>query len=296
MVESIAVLIGNFILPYLVLSLLTLLIVELIAALTQQRGKLLRSFVQNMLNDPKGTGMAADFYRHHLINSLSLKGYLPAYIPSRLFALVLAELIESTTKEKNIISGAEHLPDTKLRKGIMTAIAQAPSSMELRAIEIWFNEVMDGASGAYRLKTLLMVAVVSATMVIFTNFDAIRISNYISQRNVMEKIYEAQLMATIKNNQDNPKKATPENSEIDNLKIPQLSLPNLAFPVGWVGEVNSARAVRESRPFLNSWLPIKIVGLLASIFAIMIGAPFLFDVLNRFMVVRSTVKPWEKEL
>lgn len=37
-----------------------------------------------------------------------------------------------------------------------------------------------------------------------------------------------------------------------------------------------------------------ICGWLITALAIMLGAPFWFDVMNRFMVVRSTVKPKEK--
>ena len=36
------------------------------------------------------------------------------------------------------------------------------------------------------------------------------------------------------------------------------------------------------------------LGWLTTALAIMLGAPFWFDVLNKFMIVRSTVKPDEK--
>src|SRR4029079_5265748 len=36
------------------------------------------------------------------------------------------------------------------------------------------------------------------------------------------------------------------------------------------------------------------LGWLATALAVMLGAPFWFDVLNKFMVIRSTVKPREK--
>ena len=48
----------------------------------------------------------------------------------------------------------------------------------------------------------------------------------------------------------------------------------------------------------NRWLDldwlIVICGWLVTAFAVMLGAPFWFDVLNKFMVIRSTVKPHEK--
>ena len=37
-----------------------------------------------------------------------------------------------------------------------------------------------------------------------------------------------------------------------------------------------------------------VLGWLVTALAVMLGAPFWFDVLNRIMVIRSTVKPHEK--
>jgi hypothetical protein len=43
----------------------------------------------------------------------------------------------------------------------------------------------------------------------------------------------------------------------------------------------------------NNWY-LKIIGWLITALAISLGAPFWFDILNKIMVVRSTVKPHEK--
>jgi hypothetical protein len=48
-----------------------------------------------------------------------------------------------------------------------------------------------------------------------------------------------------------------------------------------------------SPPGLTEWIEIGL-GWLVTALAIMLGAPFWFDVLNKFVVVRSTVKPHEK--
>jgi hypothetical protein len=40
-------------------------------------------------------------------------------------------------------------------------------------------------------------------------------------------------------------------------------------------------------------LPL-LLGWAITAFAISLGAPFWFDLLNKFMVIRSTVKPFEK--
>jgi hypothetical protein len=39
---------------------------------------------------------------------------------------------------------------------------------------------------------------------------------------------------------------------------------------------------------------LKLLGWLITGIAISLGAPFWFDLLNKFMIVRSTVKPTEK--
>jgi hypothetical protein len=42
------------------------------------------------------------------------------------------------------------------------------------------------------------------------------------------------------------------------------------------------------------WFLTKIVGWLLTAIAISLGAPFWFDMLNKIIIVRSTVKPHEK--
>lgn len=48
-------------------------------------------------------------------------------------------------------------------------------------------------------------------------------------------------------------------------------------------------------PGFSGWMGI-VLGWLVTALAIMLGAPFWFDVLNKFVVIRSTVKPHEKSL
>lgn len=65
------------------------------------------------------------------------------------------------------------------------------------------------------------------------------------------------------------------------------SVNNLGLPLGWG---NTARVP------LNAWLVpfYYLLGWLITAIAVSLGAPFWFDLLNKFMVVRSTVKPQEK--
>ncbi len=71
------------------------------------------------------------------------------------------------------------------------------------------------------------------------------------------------------------------------------NLRNLGVPVGWSRANKTALNPRGIPASVPGWL-LKILGLLLTAAAISLGAPFWFDMLNQFVVVRSTVKPTEK--
>ena len=64
-------------------------------------------------------------------------------------------------------------------------------------------------------------------------------------------------------------------------------LDKLGIPIGWKGTWPPTR--KELVEFLKGF-----PGFLLTAIAVSLGAPFWFDILNKIMVVRSTVKPHEK--
>jgi hypothetical protein len=64
------------------------------------------------------------------------------------------------------------------------------------------------------------------------------------------------------------------------------TLQTLGLPIGWT----AAPAPRDSLSLVLA----HGLGWLLTAFAVSLGAPFWFDLLNKFVVVRSTVKPQEK--
>ena len=74
-------------------------------------------------------------------------------------------------------------------------------------------------------------------------------------------------------------------SEPSKLPVPLRALAN-----GFASEPNSLGC----RYDLGWKVVPMIVGWLATALAVMLGAPFWFDVLNRIMIVRSTIKPDQK--
>lgn len=76
------------------------------------------------------------------------------------------------------------------------------------------------------------------------------------------------------------------------IKLQTQAIHQLGVPIGWS---NGILGPVEGRSGNKTWDGFAVIfGWLLTAFAVMLGAPFWFDVLNKVMVVRSTVKPHEK--
>jgi hypothetical protein len=66
----------------------------------------------------------------------------------------------------------------------------------------------------------------------------------------------------------------------------------LGLPIGWGSETDPR--LNWGATSLGQKLKDHILGWILTALAISLGAPFWFDLLNKFIVIRSTVKPKEK--
>jgi hypothetical protein len=73
-------------------------------------------------------------------------------------------------------------------------------------------------------------------------------------------------------------------------------LEGLGVPLGWETGIDFIHPLKN--PNFNTWQHVlmPLLGWLLTAAAISLGAPFWFDLLNKFMVIRATVKPHEKSL
>lgn len=293
MLETLIQIIGSFVLPYLVLSIFAMLIIELIALTFRLRARTLHKCVRRMLADDDK--LTDELYRHPIIESLSPGRSRPDYIPSRLFALALVDTIRRGGEPDNkgdalsLDEAIRRLESGTLRGGLRAILRGAPPWAAEPLIQNWFLNVMDQASGMYRRQTMFLLLFVALAIVVPTNFDAIRISNYVAERDITEKAVQAIIEAEAKR----PTPAPP-GAELASQKG-VASLHALAFPIGWPGEMSALDfGGGPGGRSLSDWLFLKAAGLACSMLAIMLGAPFLFDTLNRYMIVRSAVKPFDE--
>ncbi len=289
---------------YLILALTCTALNEVIASWLDRRTNNLAAGIRNLLNDstvqvpsmgsppigspPAVQSLADSFYSHPLIKALEENGTKPSYIPSRTFALTLLDIIvpagpEGSKTMIDVRGAVEQLPtDSPIRRSLLVLIDDAGDDLKkVQAnIEIWFNNSMDRVSAWYKTRTQTIVLVIAVLAVVATNADTIRISKALSNDKALRDALVVQAQEYAKNS-PTPDPSKPAADKIEELKKNVTAIQGLGVPLGYVGD--------DPVKSLNWWLS-KIIGLLLTIGAASLGAPFWFDMLNKFINVRSAGK------
>ncbi len=265
---------------YLLVSLVVSAINELIAALLKSRAKNLVKGIQALLQDPSQTGWVARLYEHPLIESLSPPNSKPSYIPSRTFALALLDLIAPATIDgtrtlADLKTGMATLPEP-LQRTLTTLLEESQHDVERlkTQIEIWFNNGMDRASGWYKRKTQWIQFFLGLCLVIFLNVDSVRIGRTLFAINSPLRgslVESAKSFVVQPGGTNRPIKDVVE------------AISTVSLPIGWS---------EFPKP---DQLPIVLLGWLITAFAVSLGAPFWFDLLNKFVNVRASGKAPEEQ-
>jgi hypothetical protein len=218
---------------------------------------------------------------------------LPSYIPSRTFALAMLDVVAPSNGSvprtvDDVRAGIAALPTGDARTALSGLVSASGLKIDdvQKNIENWFNDSMDRASGWYRRKTQKMLLIIGFVLVLCINADTFQVVKTLwndpalrSGKELAAQRYLSHQTGSLSvdPSQANLQEVTHELGELRD------SLP---MPVGW------NFASKEPITLLSTCS--KLVGLLLSTLALSLGAPFWFDILNKFMVVRSTVKPREK--
>ena len=282
----------------------------------------------------EGADLAKQLYEHGLIRPLYReKNKLPSYIPARTFALALWNMATTVAAAEQASSGgntpaaapgittdlkkireaiANHLPNEELRTAMLTLIDEAEGDIERarKNVEDWYNGMMDRVSGWYKRRSAVILLVLGFIVAAAINADTITIAKSLVRDGALRDSIVAaaeQRLATPPTPSPAPGGSTPadraarEQAAQENLRQAYADVNALGLPIGWTRQNFriDARGIPTSGDFFWSWagwqwLVLKLFGVLLTGFAISQGAPFWFDLLNKFMVIRSTVKPAEK--
>lgn len=287
--ETLEVAIGIVFL-YLLLSLICSVLNEWVAGILAMRSNTLEAGIRNLLDDRDGKGLAKDLYDHPLIKGLARQGSKPSYIPARTFALALMDIVAPAGSAaghkalKDVRDAVAKLQESEVKKALLTLIDEAGDDLKKARenVESWFNDAMDRVSGWYKRKAQLLVLFWALVVTLPLNADTLMIANSLWRDGTMRASIVAAAQEAAK--QPLPTGSAPSLTSLEQL---QAEVQKLHVPIGWSRVSGDPRAVPGNPP---GWF-IKIVGLLFTTVAVSLGAPFWFEVLNKFVSLRSAGKP-----
>jgi hypothetical protein len=304
---------------YLIMSLIASAVAELIESLLRYRARDLERGIREFVRDPK---LVEEIYNHPLVNGLfkgqydaNHKGRLPSYIPSNMFVLALLDAVESVPKpagaeapvatppspgavshwfseakrsfyDENPGATANTATLEKVKQGLETLKKSAGNDVAAQraAIEKWFDASMDRVSGWYKHRTSRNLLIIGLIAAAWLNVDSIKVTRQLMVNKPVRDAIVASASTYVKAGA--PSSTTDAQKQ---LKDATTQLQKLGLPLGWNADP------RDSFCTATWWAIIaKLLGIFMTAAAVSLGAPFWFDTLNKFMVVRSTVKPEEK--
>jgi hypothetical protein len=175
-----------------------------------------------------------------------------------------------------VLGLGEHHP---ARRTLLSMIDDAEGDRDrLRSqLERWYDDEMDRVSGWYRRRVQLWIAVYGTVLTIVFNVDSIGIAQDL-WRSPVERSAVSSAAAGQKNVAD-------VDSSLDAIR-------SLSLPLGWTAPhsgAHSGQASHDPRHFPASVgeYVLKILGLVATILALTMGAPFWFDALGKLGRLRN---------
>jgi hypothetical protein len=184
------------------------------------------------------------------------------------------------TVRANVIN----IENAQVQRVVLTAIDTAQGNMDKAVANLaaWYDSGMDRVSGAYKRATQKVLFGIGLAVAIGLNVNPLTIADFLYRNDTARKAVVARAEAAAKDtgylHADSTHTYAAARAEIESLRI----------PVGWGRGAASMTT--------GNWIDIAspLIGWLITALAATLGAPFWFDLLNKVMVVRSTVKPHEK--
>lgn len=300
--ETLDVLIG-LVTVYLVFGLACTAAVEAIAAWLKVRSGNFDAAINELFHGDlnQSQSFVKAFYEHPLVQTLSKgKDGRPSFIPPETVGLVVEAIVTANGTTASLVKAVEALPGTSKSnhiKGLLEIFvnrANEDAAVFRRAVETHFNAVMDRMSGWVKRRQQTVALIISAVFVIGANVDTISLATSLASNPeslaTMVKTAD-ELLENARANEDRVKADAEAREETITQATIQYNNALVAY--------ETATSVTKSAALQFGWkgwwtekstwsdILMKVVGLLVSIFAVSLGAPFWFDVLQRFMQIRS---------
>lgn len=214
---------------------------------------------------------------------------------------------------------AERIDNEQLRRAVLLAVQVGGNDLDRVTghIEQWFDSAMERVGGRFKRKSQHLLFWLGLATALLLNVNTLTIAESLTKDASLRRAVVAQV-------ENSPPQAlmaqavpvapaAQADGAASGAPAPQPGpgaaardarqaldqLDQLGLPLGWSPAAQKALlhplGLRDGHPTnaLPGALQI-ILGYLITALAVSLGAPFWFDVLNRLMVIRSTLKPGEK--
>lgn len=293
MIGMLQVVIG-LIFVLLLLSLLATTMMELVASAFSLRGKNLEKALRNMLASTDVDNQLVEAFKENaLYRQLSYKygkkRYSPSYLSDRSFQSILMDTILKGEGFEQLEEQLETLPDADLKDVLKQFLRESENDMEAfkGKVHVWYNDVMDRASGWYKRYTQKILVGMGFVIAIVFNADTLAIYERLeSDPETLQQVLT--LAEDYVNGKDGleiaPAQMSPEfdasmaklevmiNNQIESVKSP--------LGLGWKNVVWSEVTWYDAL--------LKLLGWIVTALAVSLGAPFWFDLLRKLVNIRSS--------
>ena len=289
---------------YFVFSLICSAVTEAIASRLEWRSKTLETGIMNLLSGSEevtsaGRDLAGSFFDHPLIQGLiapkkpgATKTPRPSYIPSRTFVAALMDIgargaakpkdpdakpDESSVATIDLADAIGGIENAQVREALFALYREADGRTDAfrRSAEQWFDDSMARVSGWYRRNVQRVLWITAAILVLLLNVDTVQIGRTLWTDDASRAAVVARA-------------ETAAQEDGENLDLGETA-SSLEVPIGW----NLFETGDEPGDIPNDagGVIAKLLGLLITVAALSLGAPFWFDLLGKFVRVRGTGTP-----
>jgi hypothetical protein len=231
------------------------------------------------------------------------RGKRPSYISKSTFSNATLDLVsklgeaqqsDALTSLSSLEERVGAVAESPLKAALDVFVRQADNVEEVKEkLEGWFDETMERASGWYKRWTKIVVFAVGLLLSAALNADTINVARVLWTDDAVraavvaaaEKTGEAEDALEV-----TPKEAAEAVADLGELQV----------PLGWIGDrpadgtdvdaTTEGQDPREIPGDFGGWV-LKILGILITAAALTFGAPFWFDLLKRFVSLRSSGDP-----
>jgi len=193
----------------------------------------------------------------------------------------------------NLQQAVAGIPNQYIKSALSSLLETAGRDINAvrKNVEEWFDSSMDRVAGWYKRRTQWILLVMGLVVAVVFNVSTITISHHLW---IDAPLREAVVSKAASQQQGGSAGKTPG----ERLTDVRDALNSLGLPIGWSDITFKEHSVVVSKTEYSRryWFLISALGWLLTACAVSFGAPFWFDLLNKFLVIRSTIKPEKKSL